>query len=171
MLVDLSGILKSNGAKIDINTSILLPDTDFLGEMFSFNKPVCVKGSIFNDGETLEFNANIKGSTNVVCSRCLAPLEYEFDFDFTEYLKQQDGMTDVDDESDIILFSGNSIDISDIILNNFLTGMPGKYLCSESCKGVCPDCGANLNVEQCSCNKDNIDPRFAVLKELLKNDD
>jgi uncharacterized protein len=45
--------------------------------------------------------------------------------------------------------------------------IPMKPLCTPNCQGLCPQCGVNLNIESCTCEKTSIDPRLAVLKELL----
>ena len=45
-----------------------------------------------------------------------------------------------------------------------------KRLCDENCKGLCERCGANLNKAPCSCVTEKIDPRLAVLKQLLQNE-
>ena len=64
---------------------------------------------------------------------------------------------------------------SKIIEQTLDFNLPQKVLCDEDCKGLCPKCGANLNKETCSCSEtasdeDYIDPRFAKLKDLFKND-
>ena len=61
------------------------------------------------------------------------------------------------------------MDLSEIVINNILIGMPLKSLCRENCKGLCPKCGKDLNLGDCDCPKKEIDSRFAVLKELLKD--
>jgi uncharacterized protein len=42
-----------------------------------------------------------------------------------------------------------------------------KTICSEDCKGICPSCGINRNDSSCSCKKEDIDPRWDGLKQLL----
>ena len=44
-----------------------------------------------------------------------------------------------------------------------------KPLCSESCRGLCPECGANLNTASCTCQRAWVDPRLAVLEQLRKD--
>ncbi|MDF2674142.1 MAG: hypothetical protein K0R09_2410, partial [Clostridiales bacterium] len=64
----------------------------------------------------------------------------------------------------------NSIDLKDMVMDNIILSMPIKFLCSPECRGLCPVCGKNLNKYQCNCNKNNVDPRLAVLKDLFKGD-
>ena len=46
-----------------------------------------------------------------------------------------------------------------------------KFLCSESCKGLCVVCGTNLNVSECDCDTEEIDPRLEMFKKLLNKYD
>ena len=47
--------------------------------------------------------------------------------------------------------------------------LPGRFLCSEDCKGLCPKCGADLNLGDCGCDKEDIDPRWADLQKIMKD--
>ena len=98
------------------------------------------------------------------CGRCLDIVEYELSLCFHEE-------TELSAHSDII-------DISPLIDENIILNIPQKVLCSEDCKGLCPVCGANLNVreeggvfsaESCGCERDG-DPRFDALKSLFQNE-
>ena len=60
------------------------------------------------------------------------------------------------------------VDLGDLARTMFILGMDTKTLCSEDCKGLCPGCGADLNLGPCSCKKE-ADPRLAVLAKLLEN--
>ena len=140
MTIDVSTILKELGGKIDINGDVEMSDTDFLGEMYHFNEPVKVSGSVSVD----------------------------IDFDIDENLAQDDGSVSSDD--DVILFEDVKIDIDDIVANNFLMNVEGKYLCSEDCKGLCQHCGADLNEGDCGCSQENIDPRWAALVDIMEKD-
>ena len=57
-----------------------------------------------------------------------------------------------------------------MVADNFLMNVEGRYLCSEDCKGLCPQCGADLNVEECGCNNENIDPRWSTLIDIMNKD-
>jgi uncharacterized protein len=65
-------------------------------------------------------------------------------------------------------YKGEEVDISAIVKEMLVLEIPLRYLCQDSCKGLCPRCGQNLNVKSCSCVPVQGDPRFAVLKQLLK---
>jgi len=88
-------------------------------------------------------------------------------FPVEEILAEDDGQEMYD--GDVILFTGNEIELDEIVLNSFLMNAEGKYLCRESCKGICPKCGQDLNEGECSC-KEDIDPRWEGLLQMMKND-
>ena len=114
----------------------------FLGKCIIFNEPVKVSGSVSNNGKSLILKADCTGHMTTQCARCMKDIVVDIDFDIDENLAQDDGSVSSDD--DVILFEDVKIDIDDIVANNFLMNVEGKYLCSEDCKGLCQHCGADL---------------------------
>jgi uncharacterized protein len=62
------------------------------------------------------------------------------------------------------------LDVNDLLHEQFQLALPMKPLCSDACRGLCPQCGANLNRTECGCTPIWEDPRLAPLKELLIRD-
>ena len=62
---------------------------------------------------------------------------------------------------------GDILDLTEVLQDNLLLGIPMKILCQEDCAGFCSLCGQDLNEGQCQCEKDDLDPRLAGLKVLL----
>ena len=60
----------------------------------------------------------------------------------------------------------DKIDITKDVRDYALLAIPMKKLCKEDCKGLCVNCGKNLNEGDCNCSKDMIDPRWLPLQEL-----
>lgn len=60
-----------------------------------------------------------------------------------------------------------NLDLAPEIRDDMLLSQPMHVLCKPDCQGLCPKCGVNLNLEQCDCVDDDIDPRLAKLKDLL----
>ena len=166
MIIDLSDIIKDYGGRMNVSASIEMDDTEFLGESFKFQKPLKVEGAIINNTKSLELSAKAEGEMQVHCARCSQPFNVPVKFRIHEILVRE-GSDSADDET--VVFSGEKLDISDIIMNSFLMSVSGKYLCSEDCKGLCPKCGADLNDGDCGCDKDEIDPRWADLQKIMKN--
>lgn len=131
--------------------------------------PIRVKGEIENIGDRI-FQAS--GQIEVVatgsCSRCLTQTQVRFAVDFS--LKFSDVLSESDEEEDILTFNGDEIDLNPQIINEIILNWPGQILCKTDCRGLCPMCGANLNITVCKCKTEKIDPRFAVLKQFIKSE-
>lgn len=61
---------------------------------------------------------------------------------------------------------GPEINIAALLWEELVLALPVKVLCSKDCKGLCPECGENLNFNVCPCNKQGLDPRLAALRDL-----
>lgn len=170
MIIDLSSILKDYGGVMKVCVKSDFKDTDFLGEKFSFPEGLLVDGRITNNTKSLHLSAKVTGKLVTVCARCLKPVEDDVSFDISEILVRDDDKDKVTDE-DVVIFSGYTLDIDDIVIDNFLMNISGKYLCKEDCKGLCPKCGQDLNLGECECSDEEIDPRWAALAEIMKNSD
>ncbi len=98
----------------------------------------------------------------VTIQTTLAPQQ---EMHFTEGEEQELAVDDVS----FAFYKGEEIELGAIVREALVLDIPIRYLCSESCKGLCPQCGMNLNTGQCACATKTGDPRFAVLKDLLKS--
>lgn len=169
MTIDVAGIIKELGGKVSFDDYVNLDDTDFLGEEFSFTEGLNVKGNISNNGKSLILKGRAKGKANVHCSRCMKPMLIDVDFELDETFMQDKGDNHEIENEDVILFQGHVIELDEVVFNSFLMNASGKYLCSEDCKGLCVKCGADLNLGDCGCNREEIDPRWAKLIEIMDN--
>ena len=165
MIINLSEVIKDIDAKIILDNDIDIQNAEFMGENFVFTKPLHINGSITNNTKSLELSGKVTGEMEVQCARCRKPMKVPVEFAVLEVIMQDNG--EVDNE-DIIVITGEEIDVNDIILNSFLMNVEEKYLCSEDCKGLCSRCGKDLNLGDCGCDEDNIDPRWAKLAEIMK---
>ena len=76
-----------------------------------------------------------------------------------------------DGEEEIIILDSweDEIDLGQLIWEVLITALPGAVLCSQDCLGLCPQCGANLNLGPCGCKKESRDPRFDVLRNFVED--
>lgn len=93
------------------------------------------------------------------CNRCNETVLYDLASDFSKEIDLQD-----DDPEDFI--DGYILDLEKFMLSEIYLNFPMKVLCNNDCKGICKKCGANLNLHNCACEDDNIDPRLMGLKAL-----
>ncbi|MBE7032351.1 MAG: DUF177 domain-containing protein [Ruminococcaceae bacterium] len=165
MILDLSTIVNVDGKKLDFEGQL-----DFTGreeQGVSFISPVTVCGRLSNMGGSLELEAVAKMQLGFLCDRCLEAIEEDFECSFKEVLRKEDEKSSEDKNPDVMSFKGNSIELDEIVLNNIIVEVPLKHLCKEDCKGLCPNCGQNLNNGECQCDTRPTDPRFDILDKLL----
>ena len=171
MVIDVSSILKEFGGKVSFDDKAEISDLSFGGGDYRFNEPLSVKGGISNTGGALALKADISGVMTTQCARCMKDIEVPIDFKLSETLMRSDDGETVPEDEDVIVFEGNTVSLDEIIENNFIMNLSPRYLCSEDCKGLCPKCGADLNEGDCGCEDDEIDPRWAALADMIKNED
>ena len=77
---------------------------------------------------------------------------------------------EVEEDYEILLIPDEKLDLYEFCFGEILLSLPMKHLCSEDCKGICLNCGKNLNEGSCGCVTKSIDPRLEVLATLLEQD-
>ncbi len=112
----------------------------------------------------LPVQVKMHATVHAECVRCLEEIELPLDIDFTEmFAFNKRSVTD----SGLILPEDGHIDLEPLVREYMLLAIPISPLCRPDCKGLCPVCGENLNVNQHNHDSDEGDPRLAELKKLL----
>lgn len=143
-----------------------------------------LSGSIRRDaGTTVVLAATVTSTLEVACGRCLEPFEVpveaavETRFVPSGELAAATAATvrsgEIGDDlegSDLGLaeYRDETIDLGDVMREQFVLALPMKPLCRPECMGLCPVCGVNRNREECECRQEWVDPRLAALAELKK---
>ena len=125
------------------------------------------KGKIENLGDVMELSGVVSGALELVCSRCLQPFVWNFETEIFETYTNHSEIAAADEFEETTLFNGDEIDLTPQILKQIFLEIPMKILCKPDCLGLCPHCGADLNHGDCGCDRDDLDVRFADLKDLL----
>ena len=108
------------------------------------------------------------------CARCLDPVKQDVSREFELLYRPlgadagRDELSVTDAEAEIGYYQGEGLQLEDVLREQILLAIPLKVTCRPDCKGFCPQCGKNLNHEQCSCSKEVEDPRWAALKEVRR---
>jgi len=142
MLIDISKIKSSTGDVLVIDETLDLSELD---PAFSNVK---VEGKIKNIAGVLTIKATISGIYTSVCDRCMEDatvrLEAKLDtiFDLNEA------------KDDSLTLENGKIDLTRTAYDALSLEIPMVLLCKEDCKGICPNCGANLNIEDCRCEEE-----------------
>jgi uncharacterized protein len=119
----------------------------------------------------IRLRAAYRGHFELLCARCVepvpTPLAGEFDLIFRPQSADADSRERAItlDETEIGYYEESGLSLEDVVREQVLLSLPTRTLCSEDCKGLCPRCGQNLNLEPCSCNPIS-DPRWNALAGL-----
>jgi uncharacterized protein len=136
--------------------------------------PLVGKAHLVRTNRGIYVESQLKTSVRLSCSRCLeeyiAPVSMSIR---EEYLPTIDINTGLPippaEEGEYLQIDENHIlDMTDVVRQYILTSLPMQPLCKIECKGLCPDCGHNLNMGQCECKPVAADARWNVLGELLR---
>ena len=163
MLLNVKPILHNPGKRLDFQFELDLSDMEFSGR-YPISRPVAVSGEVRNTAGILELTLNARSTLDAVCDRCGKAFVQEKDVLFACMLAEE---LQNEENDEIVLLEDGMVDVGDLARTAFILDMDTKTLCSEDCKGLCPRCGADLNLGPCSCKKET-DPRLAVLAKLLE---
>lgn len=131
-------------------------NVNFLGEIHAWGEYWSEKGSVHIQG-------NIAARLDAQCSRCLVSVEYPLQLEVEGIFAQQQ-----DDENEVYGLQGKLMLLDKFILDEISLALPSQYLCKPDCKGLCPKCGVNRNLEACDCDiSSNAFNPFEKLKDLF----
>lgn len=122
-------------------------------------------------------DVKVHGQVELECGRCLLiyaqPLELDFSEEFYQTVNVHTGAAlPRPEEDDVFLIDEtHKLDLADPLREYVLLNLPPAPRCEATCKGLCPQCGHNLNEGPCDCEPDMLDERFAVLSRLLQPSD
>ena len=162
MFLDLHEIIEVPGGRVPFRCELDRERLTFPA-LVRFDGAVTAEGAVKNTAGILEQTAVVEADMTVRCDRCTAEFGEHAVLPVEAVLKAD---AEDDDYADLFPLDGDGVDVSDVLETCFILNMDTKFLCSEDCKGLCPDCGKNLNDGPCGCAK-QIDPRMAVLGQLL----
>jgi uncharacterized protein len=118
------------------SSTITLPNAEYSGT-------VSVNGTLTLGGKSVFVDGEIEYSLSAQCSRCLTGVIFhnivEFDEEFSE----------TEDVEDVYKFKKGLVDLTEMVNEKLMLSMPYTVYCKEDCKGLCPECGANLNLTKC----------------------
>ena len=136
--------------------------------------PVELVFEIHKDKDKFRLVGTVTSELELSCSRCLEsyrlPVAAPFDLRYLPASAvSSEGEREVDAEDlETSYYENDAIDLNELLREQFYLALPMKPLCRDDCRGLCPQCGTNLNAATCGCAPVWEDPRLAPLKELGK---
>jgi uncharacterized protein len=165
MRVNVSDIIKTEGAGIDVNFDDDLPGLQEYDTSVEFKPSFKFTGRIVNLGGLLKLSGDLHFEFIANCLRCLKQVNT------VSHIQVEENFVEVSksDEVEAYSFEGNVVDIDKPLMDNIILALPMKTICSEDCKGLCKICGTNLNIKNCNCDeREIVDPRMEILKDYFK---
>ncbi|MCI8808459.1 MAG: DUF177 domain-containing protein [Oscillospiraceae bacterium] len=164
MRLDLKPLAQQPGGALPFAFQMDLSEVEWYGGK-PFAQPVRVEGQVRNRAGALELKARLDTVLSLTCDRCAKPFQREKTVEHGTLLAFELANGESDDIVELDRDGG--LELDELMREVFLLEMDTKNLCSQDCRGLCPGCGADLNVETCRCKRE-IDPRWAKLSQLLE---
>jgi uncharacterized protein len=139
-----------------------------------FCGPVNADISVRREYDHLRASGRVQVPIELSCSRCLVRYRADIDSSFRIiFVRESSRHRDTEEELELsdddlvsVLYSGDEIDLTHEIEEQVAMDVPMKPLCSDGCKGLCPTCGADLNLETCGCSDVRGNLAFRALKDF-----
>jgi uncharacterized protein len=122
--------------------------------------------------QDIRLRGRLSAGLELQCARCLEPVRQDVSRQFELLYRPlgadsgRDELSVTDAEAEIGYYQGEGVLLEDVLREQVLLALPLRVICRENCKGLCPQCGKNLNQEQCSCAVPMEDPRWGALKDI-----
>ncbi len=120
----------------------------------------------------IRLNGDLTTTLELACARCLEPVVQNVARKFDLLYRPQGADAGPEErsvavaETEVSYYQGEGLLLEDALREQVLLAVPLKVICREDCRGLCPHCGKNLNVERCSCAEPVEDPRWSALKDI-----
>lgn len=141
---------------------------EFPDEDIQFPEPIRVSGSITNQAGYMQISLEVKATYQTVCARCLASIQKDCTLSMEKGVALASSLED-EDNDDYLVPDGTVLNLDEPVSDLIYLNLPSRHLCREGCLGFCSGCGKNLNEGACNCSTKTVDPRLAVLAQLLED--
>jgi uncharacterized protein len=144
---------------------------DYLGADFLQSEPLKVDAVAELVGSEIRVRGHVATALTACCDRCLAavalPVRQDFDLFYrpVSTIGREEEVELPEDELGIGFFSGDGIEVADVVTEQVILAVPMKVVCRSDCRGLCPVCGANLNWGECSCTPSKETSPFSSLSQ------
>lgn len=157
--------IPEEGLVVELQEKISIEDV-------SISSPVKAQLAVSRTAGEVLITGNLSVELERQCSRCLKDVRQYLVLPVSvvyhpaaEMGSEKHGLRD--DELDMGFYTGEDLDLQELITEQIMLSVEMKPLCSEDCRGLCPKCGIDLNLGACTCVQKELDPRLEVLKKLL----
>lgn len=142
-----------------------------LGEWLLARGPVHVELDADRRGEQITFNGEVRVEGDAECARCLASFVVALESEVLLLADRRGSDEPVDEaaleeEGSVLYHDGLELDLTEALREAIILEVPVVHVCRPDCRGLCPQCGQDLNAGPCSCTPASGDSRWGALKGL-----
>ncbi|MEK7423878.1 MAG: DUF177 domain-containing protein [Actinomycetota bacterium] len=161
--VNTAELLRRPGSEKTVDAVVTPADLHLLDERFDPSSPARVQLHL----ESLTDGVVVRGTVEIdwhgVCRRCASPAAGHLLCDVHELYQQ------VVTDPEAFELVGEQLDLAPMVREVIVLDAPLAPVCRPDCAGLCPQCGVDRNVEQCSCTTAEADPRWAALEQFKQS--
>ena len=146
------------------------------GGDFTVEGDVALALDVHKDKDRFRLVGTVRATLHLACSRCLepylVPVECVFDLRYLPHAANtgDEEQEVAEDDLSTAFYRDEVIDLADLAREQMYLALPMKPLCGPDCRGLCPQCGTNLNRDTCGCEGRWVDPRLEGLRALLRDE-
>ena len=171
MKLDITTGIQKKGVDVPFSIEESWSEDHWNGDTIAYVRPVSFSGTYMLADETVIVRGSASARIESPCARCLKPAVTEVYAEVEEAFLRDKGQ-EREPGDDQYMYSGHVLELNEAVRTALLLELPSRILCREDCRGMCCQCGADLNINVCSCQKDltHRNP-FSALASLLNEDE
>ncbi len=164
--LDLAQLARAGSAQLE--ATVPADDSLWDDSEVTFSGPVEVhlRASYAGSGEVV-VRGRLEADLRQECRRCLEPVAGRLETEVTMTFIPGD-VAGTEDDGEVRTFdrAWGEIDLREPVREEVILGIDPYVVCNPECKGLCPQCGTNLNEDSCNCTREEADPRWDALRSL-----
>lgn len=169
MKVDITDVLTCENKHTEQEVHIEFQSFDSkLGEFPIEKSAPFILGFTNVENKTVKIEGEAEFTVIIPCGRCLEDVPTIIHLEIAKEFKINNEHGEDDEEmDDADYMNGCNLDVDKLIYGEILVNWPMRVLCKDDCKGICKKCGVNLNLQQCDCDRTELDPRMAAIQDIF----
>lgn len=163
--IDLRGL---KDGRHDRSLSAPGPHLELPADLLTVDRDVTLELEVSVTGTLIRARGTVQAEAGLVCSRCLEPFRMDLSAEVDIVLRSASDGIRMEDEDETPPFIGDDwVALDAPVREALILSVPMKPLCRADCRGLCPQCGENLNQSTCSCVPEPADARWEALRSLI----
>ena len=150
-------------------------DLDLRAHELKLIEPLRVAGTVSRAGHDVRVRGKLETRISRACDRCLADVSFPIEMPFELFYEPNEAGAGENEKEihgrdlEFSVFENDEIDLDELVVEQLALNVPARILCRDDCRGLCDQCGTDLNLASCKCEKP-IDPRWQALAELRERE-